>query len=175
MHVEDALLQLPVRIKRASKTVYQNFVFIKINRHHTVIYSARANATHNHGLDPGRVVIFKRAITHVMCGASAQSTSLLCNGILSRLRRKRPYEGFFKKCVSYNAKGRSGVRVRPECTVVVREMTHEEEVEIARLRVSNFCKLTKRESRLVPHKLTETTPIWNRKGKAKSESSAMAV
>jgi hypothetical protein len=56
--------------------------------------------------------------------------------------------------------------MRPECrlTVVVREMTAEEEAEIARLRVHNFRKLTKRERRLVPHKLIETTPVWNRKG-----------
>lgn len=55
--------------------------------------------------------------------------------------------------------------VRPECrlTVVVREITAEEEAEIARLRVSNFRKLTKRESRLVPHQLIETTPRWSRK------------
>ncbi|GFZ09257.1 ribosomal protein L22p/L17e family protein [Actinidia rufa] len=55
----------------------------------------------------------------------------------------------------------------PECrlTVVVREITPEEEAEIAKLKVSNFRKLIKWESRLVPHKLIETTPIWNRKGK----------
>ena len=52
-------------------------------------------------------------------------------------------------------------------TVVVREITPEEEAEIARLRVKNFVKLSKRERRLVPHKLIETTPIWDRKGKAK--------
>ena len=76
-------------------------------------------------------------------------------------------KGFFKKRVSYHSKGRSGVRVRPECrlTVVLREITPEEEAEIARLKVNNFTKLTKRERRLVPHKLIETTPIWNRKGK----------
>ncbi|GAV63885.1 Ribosomal_L22 domain-containing protein [Cephalotus follicularis] len=137
MRVEDALLQLQVRIKRASKTVYQ------------VIHSARANATHNHGLDPDRLLVAEAFVG----------------------------KGFFKKRVSYHAKGRSGVRVRPECrlTVVVREMTPKEEAEIARLRVSNFRKLTKRESRLVPHKLIETTPIWNRKVKTKSESSGMAA
>lgn len=79
-------------------------------------------------------------------------------------------KGFYKKRVSYHAKGKCGIKVRPECrlTVVVREMTAEEEAEIARLRVKNFRKLTKRERRLVPHKLIETTPIWNRKGKSNS-------
>lgn len=59
--------------------------------------------------------------------------------------------------------------MRPECrlTVVVREITPDEEAEIAKLKVKNFVKLTKRERRLVPHKLIETTPIWNRKGKAR--------
>ena len=89
-------------------------------------------------------------------------------------------KGFFKKRVSYHAKGRSGVRVRAECrlTVVLREITPEEEAEIARLKVHNFAKLTKRERRLVPHKLIETTPIWNRKGKARNhgeEAEAMAA
>ncbi|KAA8518440.1 hypothetical protein F0562_015914 [Nyssa sinensis] len=130
MRVEDALLQLQVTVKRASKTVYQ------------VIHSARANAVHNHGLDPDRLLLAEAFVG----------------------------KGFFKKRISYHAKGKCGIKVRPECrlTVVVREISPEEEAEIARLRVSNFRKLTKRESRLVPHKLIETTPIWNRKGKAKS-------
>ncbi|WOG98247.1 hypothetical protein DCAR_0417588 [Daucus carota subsp. sativus] len=129
MRVEDALLQLQVTVKRASKTVYQ------------VIHSARANATHNHGLDPDRLLI---AEAHVG-------------------------KGFFKKRINYHARGKCGLKVRPECrlTVVVREITPEEEAEIARLRVKNFVKLSKRERRLVPHKLIETTPIWDRKGKAK--------
>lgn len=87
-------------------------------------------------------------------------------------------KGFFMKRVSCHAKGKSGIKVRPECrlTVVVRESTPEEEAEIARLKVHNFRKLTKRERRLVPHKLIETTPIWNRKGKARNhEPSAMSA
>ena len=88
-------------------------------------------------------------------------------------------KGFYRKRVSYHAKGKCGVKERPECrlTVVVREMTAEEEAEIARLRVHNFRKLTKRERRLVPHKLIETTSIWNRKGKGKvnSHESSMAA
>ncbi|KAB1222538.1 50S ribosomal protein L22 [Morella rubra] len=107
-----------------------------------VIHSARANATHNHGLDPDRLLVAEAFLG----------------------------KGFYKKRVSYHAKGKCGIKVRPECrlTVVVREMTAEEEAEIARLRVKNFRKLTKRERRLVPHKLIETTPIWNRKGKSNS-------
>ena len=86
-------------------------------------------------------------------------------------------KGFYKKRVSYHAKGKCGVKVRPECrlTVVVREITPEEEAEIAKLKVSNFRKLTKRERQLVPHKLIETSPIWNRKGQASSVSGGMAV
>ncbi|KAF7113570.1 hypothetical protein RHSIM_RhsimUnG0113000 [Rhododendron simsii] len=128
MRVEDALLQLQVTVKRASKTVYQ------------VIHSARANATHNHGLDPDRLLVAEAFVG----------------------------KGLFLKRESFHGRGRSGVMHKPECrlTVVVREITPEEEAEIAKLKVSNFLKLTKRERRLVPHKLIETTPIWNRKGKA---------
>lgn len=133
MRVEDALLQLQVTVKRASKTVYQ------------VIHSARANATHNHGLDPERLLI---AEAHVG-------------------------KGFIKKRVAYHSKGRTGIKSVPECrlTVVVREITAEEEAEIAKLRVKNFIKMTKRERRLVPHKLIETTPIWDRKGKSRRNPS----
>ncbi|XVF07500.1 hypothetical protein REPUB_Repub06bG0144300 [Reevesia pubescens] len=131
MRVEDALLQLQLTVKRAAKTVYQ------------VIHSARANATHNHGLDPERLLVAEAFVG----------------------------KGMFLKRISYHAKGRSGIRERARCrlTIVVREMTPEEEAEIARLRVNKFRKLTKRERRLVPHKLIETTPIWNRKGKARSQ------
>ncbi|XP_068657824.1 uncharacterized protein [Aristolochia californica] len=132
MRVEDALLQLQVTIKRASKTVYQ------------VIHSARANATHNHGLDPDRLLVAEAYVG----------------------------KGFCKKRISYHSKGRSGIKVRPECrlTVVVREITPEEEAEIAKLKVAKFKKLTKRERRLVPHKLIETTPIWGRRRKLREDS-----
>ncbi|KAK9051489.1 hypothetical protein SSX86_028116 [Deinandra increscens subsp. villosa] len=137
MRVEDALLQLQLTVKRASKTVYQ------------VIHSARANATHNHGFDADRLIVAEAFVG----------------------------KGFFKKRVSYHAKGRSGVKVRPECrlTVVLREITPEEEAEIARLKVHNFKKLTRRERRLVPHKLIETTPIWNRKGRARNHGDEEAA
>ncbi|KAG6387164.1 hypothetical protein SASPL_152350 [Salvia splendens] len=59
--------------------------------------------------------------------------------------------------LSYHAKGRSGIRERERArcqpTVVVREITAGEEAEIAKLKVHNFCKLTKREKCLVPHTL----------------------
>ncbi|KAI9087354.1 hypothetical protein K1719_030674 [Acacia pycnantha] len=134
MRVEDALMQLEVTVKRACKTVYQ------------VIHSARANASHNHGLDPDRLIVAEAFVG----------------------------KGFYKKRISYHSKGRCGVKVRPECrlTVVVREITAGEEAEIARLRVHNFRKLTKRERRLVPHQLIETTPIWGRKNKSNSQNSS---
>ncbi|KAM0951958.1 putative ribosomal protein L22/L17 [Dioscorea sansibarensis] len=127
MRVEDALLQLQVTIKRAAKTVYQ------------VIHSARANAAHNHGLDPERLLVDEAFVG----------------------------KGLYLKRLSYHAKGRSGIMVRPRCrlTVVVRETTPEEEVKIAKLRVSNFKKLTRKERQLVPHQLIETTPRWGRKHK----------
>ncbi|XP_060185190.1 uncharacterized protein LOC132614688 [Lycium barbarum] len=136
MRVEDALLQLQVTVKRAAKTVYQ------------VIHSARANAVHNHGFDPDRLIVAEAFLG----------------------------KGLYKKRLSYHAKGKCGLMMRPVCrlTVVVREITPEEEAEIAKLRVHNFKKLTKRERRLVPHKLIETTPIWNRKSRARS-SGAGAV
>ena len=79
-------------------------------------------------------------------------------------------KGLFKKRISYHAKGKCGIKVRPECrlTVVVREITAEEEAKIAKLRVHTFRKLSKREKRLVPHQLIETTSIWNRKDKGKA-------
>ncbi|KAL2481760.1 Ribosomal protein L22p/L17e family protein [Abeliophyllum distichum] len=111
-----------------------------------VIHSARANATHNHELDADRLLVAEAFVG----------------------------KGFFKKRISYHSKGRSGIKMRPECrlTVVVREITPEEEAEIARLKVNNFLKLTKREKRLVPHKLIETTPIWDRKSRRRSQESA---
>ncbi|PPD70347.1 hypothetical protein GOBAR_DD32776 [Gossypium barbadense] len=74
MRVEDALLQLQVTVKLAAKTVYQ------------VIHSARADATHNHGLDP------RLSATEAFIG-----------------------KGMFLKRVSFHGKGRSGIKERPEC------------------------------------------------------------
>lgn len=134
-----------------------------------VIHSARANATHNHGLDPDRLLVGK------WCKWSFSLPFILAFWfcILSfHTAEAFLGKGYYRKRVSYHAKGKCGIRERAECrlTVVVREMTAEEEAEIARLRVSNFRKLTKRERRLVPHKLIETTSIWNRKGKGKANS-----
>ncbi|KAF3546522.1 hypothetical protein DY000_02006064 [Brassica cretica] len=136
MRVEDALMQLQLTVKRASHTVYR------------VIHAARANASHNHGLDPDRLIIAEAFVG----------------------------KGLFKKRISIHGKGKCGLMIRPECrlTVIVRETTPEEEAEIARLKVHNFKKLTKRERRLHPHKLIETTPIWNRRGtKANHRSSEL--
>ncbi|PKU79878.1 uncharacterized protein LOC110115307 [Dendrobium catenatum] len=124
MRVEDALLQLQVLVKRAAKTVYQ------------VIHSARANASHNHGLDPDKLIVAEAFVG----------------------------KGIYLKRLSYHAKGRSGIMVRPKCrlTVVVRETTPEEEAKIAKLRVMNYKKLTRKEKQLVPHQLIEITPRWSR-------------
>ncbi|XP_056843783.1 uncharacterized protein LOC108806754 isoform X1 [Raphanus sativus] len=138
MRVEDALMQLQVTVKRASHTVYR------------VIHAARANASHNHGLDPDRLIIAEAFVG----------------------------KGLFKKRISIHGKGKCGLMIRPECrlTVVVRETTPEEEAVIAKLKVHNFKKPSKWESRLFPHKLIETTPIWNRRGtKASHRSSELVV
>jgi len=109
-----------------------------------VIHSARANAVHNHGLDGDRLIIDQAFVG----------------------------KGLFRKTISYHAKGRSGIRVRPQCrlTVIVRELKPKEEAEIAKLRVRKFKKLSKREHRLVPHKLVETQWRWHRKPKDQAAS-----
>ncbi|PKA56101.1 50S ribosomal protein L22, chloroplastic [Apostasia shenzhenica] len=133
MRVEDALLQLQVLVKRAAKTVYQ------------VIHSARANAAHNHGLDPDRLIVDEAFVG----------------------------KGVYLKRISYHAKGRSGIMVRPKCrlTVVVREITPEEEAKIAKLRVMNYKKLTRKEKKLVPHQLIEVSPRWSRRRKEEAATS----
>ncbi|KAK8453127.1 hypothetical protein SEVIR_5G234510v4 [Setaria viridis] len=124
MCVEDALLQLQV----------------------TVIHSARANAAHNHGLDPDKLIVDKAFVE----------------------------KGFYLKRLSYHAKGSCGVMVRPRCrlTVVVREATAEEEGKIAKLRVSNYKKLTRKERQLMPHRLIEVSPRWARKRKEETSATA---
>ncbi|KAL6615585.1 hypothetical protein ACP70R_037855 [Stipagrostis hirtigluma subsp. patula] len=134
MRVEDALLQLQVTVKRAAKTVYQ------------VIHSARANAAHNHGLDPDKLIVEEAFVG----------------------------KGLYLKRLSYHAKGRCGIMVRPRCrlTVVVREATAEEEAKIAKLRVSNYKKLTRKERQLMPHRLIEVSPRWARKRKEEAGARA---
>ncbi|KAK3160107.1 hypothetical protein QOZ80_1BG0055260 [Eleusine coracana subsp. coracana] len=134
MRVEDALLQLQVTVKRAAKTVYQ------------VIHSARANAAHNHGLDPDKLIVEEAFVG----------------------------KGLYLKRLSYHAKGRCGIMVRPRCrlTVVVREATAEEEAKIAKLRVSNYKKLTRKERQLMPHRLIEVSPRWARKRKEEDGAAA---
>lgn len=104
-----------------------------------VIKSARANASNNHGLDPDRLIVAEAFVG----------------------------KGMYLKRLSYHAKGRCGIMVRPHCrlTVVVREITAEEEAKIAKIKVMNYKKLTRKERQLVPHKLIETTPRWSRRSK----------
>ncbi|KAL4394623.1 hypothetical protein AHAS_Ahas02G0170500 [Arachis hypogaea] len=134
MLVKDALLQLQVTVKRASRTVYQG------------ITQAQGNAVNNHGLDAERLIVAEAFVG----------------------------KGLFRKKVSYHSKGRAGIKVKPECklTVVVREITAEEEAKIARLKVHNFRKLTKREKRLVPHQLIVSNPVWGRKNKSSDQNSS---
>lgn len=136
-----------------------------------VIHSARANATHNHGLDPDRLLVGKLMQMNFLWIVYFDFLTLHLLVTAEAFVGK----GFFKKRVSYHSKGRSGIKVRPECrlTIVVRELTAEEEAQIARLRVHKFRKLTKREQRLVPHQLIETTPIWNRRGKSSNREPSM--
>lgn len=130
MRVEDALLQLQVTVKRAAKTVFK------------VIKSARANASHNHGFDPDRLIVEEAFVG----------------------------KGMYLKRISYHAKGRSGIMVRPHCrlTVILREITEEEEAKIAKIRVMNYKKLTRKEKQLVPHQLIEASPTWSRRPKEPS-------
>ncbi|KAG2590114.1 hypothetical protein PVAP13_5NG288834 [Panicum virgatum] len=134
MRVEDALLQLQVTVE---KTVYQL---------PQVIHSACANASHNHGLDPDKLIVEEAFVG----------------------------KGLYLKRLSYHAKGRCGVMVRPRCrlTVVVREATAEEEAKIAKLRVSNYKKLTRKERQLMPHRLIEISPRWARKRKEEAGATA---
>ncbi|KAE9597468.1 hypothetical protein Lal_00030012 [Lupinus albus] len=137
MLVKDALMQLQLTVKRAAKTVFQ------------VINSAKANASHNHGLDSERLIVDEAFVG----------------------------KGYFKKRVNIHGRGKCGMKVRPECrlTVVLREITPEEEAKIARLRVHNYKKLTKREIKLVPHQLIETNPVWGRKNRSSQQNASVAA
>ncbi|KAK1287467.1 hypothetical protein QJS10_CPB19g00574 [Acorus calamus] len=114
-----------------------------------VIHSARANATHNHGLDPDRLIVDEAFVG----------------------------KGVFLKRISYHAKMRHGIMERPHCrlTVVLREITPEEEAKIAKLRVCNYIKMTKKEKRLVPHRLIEVTPRWGHKRRTNNAAPDAAV
>ncbi|KAE8802098.1 50S ribosomal protein L22 [Hordeum vulgare] len=113
-----------------------------------VIHSARANAAHNHGLDADKLIVEEAFVG----------------------------KGIYLKRLAYHAKGRCGVRERPRCrlTVVVREATAEEEAKIAKLRVMNYKKLTRKEKQLMPHRLIEVSPKWARKRKEEEEAGASA-
>lgn len=141
-----------------------------------VIHSARANASHNHGLDPERLIVGNifSVLKNVSCEVVLLPCFLSTNDAVFLFLTAEAFvgKGYFKKRVSYHARGRSGIRFRAECrlTIVLREITPEEEADIARLKVHNFKKLTKRESRLVPHQLIETNPVWGRKNKSNSQN-----
>lgn len=87
--------------------------------------------------------------------------------------------GFHKNRLYYHGKSNNGTKVRPnnyQLMVTLREITPEEEGEIARQRANNFLyitkrlRLTKKENKFVPHQL-----IRNRKGKVgSSQPSGMA-
>ncbi|KAL6272431.1 hypothetical protein ACE6H2_023123 [Prunus campanulata] len=118
------------------------------------LHSARADATYNHGLDPERLLV---------------AGAFVGKGFL----------GFHKNRLYYHGKSNNGTKVRPnnhQLMVTLREITPEEEGEIARQRANNFLyitkrlRLTKKENKFVPHQL-----IRNRKGKVgSSQPSGMA-
>jgi large subunit ribosomal protein L22 len=83
-------------------------------------------------------------------------------------------KGLYLKRLSYHAKGRCGMMERPRCrlTVVVREATAEEEAKIAKLRVMDYKKLSRKEKQLMPHQLIEVSPRWARKVKEEAVASA---
>jgi large subunit ribosomal protein L22 len=140
-----------------------------------VIHSARANAAHNHGLDPDKLIVGKFLIENVLLRHVLFFWLKQCHLIFKSAEEAFVGKGLYLKRLSYHAKGRCGVMVRPRCrlTVVVREATAEEEAKIAKLRVSNYKKLTRKERQLMPHRLIEVSPQWARKRKAE-EASAMA-
>lgn len=131
-----------------------------------VIKSARANASHNHGFDPDRLIVGTFLLYLSKC------IFLLYFFVLTTIHLHFAEEAFvgkgmYLKRISYHAKGRSGIMERPHCrlTVILREITEEEEAKIAKIRVMNYKKLTRKEKQLVPHQLIETTPTWSRRTK----------
>lgn len=132
MRVEDALLQLAVTQKRAAKTVKR------------VVANARANATHNHGLNGDRLFVAEAFVG----------------------------KGKYLKRLSYHAKGRSGIMHHPSCrlTVIVKEMSPQQEAELARYKTMTFRERAKFKSKLVPHRLIETSWQWHRTPKEVSSS-----
>ncbi|MCO5562474.1 hypothetical protein L7F22_016101 [Adiantum nelumboides] len=132
MRVEDALLQLAVLQKRAASTVKR------------VVSNARANATHNHGLNGDRLYVAQAFVG----------------------------KGRYLKRISYHGKGRSGIMHHPSCrlTVIVKELSDQQEAEIARYQTMTFKERGKNKTRLVPHKLIETASLWHRKPKQLSDT-----
>lgn len=108
------------------------------------IHSARCNASFNHGLDRNRLFIAEAFVG----------------------------KGKYLKRISYHAKGRSGIMHHPSCrlTIIVKEMSPEQEAELARYRTLTFRERAKFKSKLVPHRLIETSWQWHRTPKEVSSS-----
>lgn len=107
-----------------------------------VLHSARANAVNNYGLDKDRLVVAEAFV-----------------GIGTPLKR-----------VAVQGKNRRGTKKRYRChiTVVVKEMSAEQEAELARVRVIRAQNRSAK-SRLLPHVLRETR--WARfQAERKAES-----
>ncbi|KAF6136659.1 hypothetical protein GIB67_016115 [Kingdonia uniflora] len=178
MCVEDALLQMQVTVKRATQTVYQCTASPKLLHLHSVLMYSKTDVTLTRVL----VLVYKMGTG---CRTRQKNEIYIVKRLYTRHALMQPNhglnpdrliiaeafvgKGFFQKIISYHAKRKCGVKVKPECklTVIVREMTTEEEMKMARLRVEKYHRLSKRESRLVPHTLIETSSIWDRRSKPK--------
>lgn len=101
-----------------------------------VVHSAQANAVHNFGLEKDRLVVSEAFV-----------------GKDRYLKRVRPH-----------GKGKAGKleHARARLTVVVKEMTVEQETDLARLRVFRMrgTRMSRAQARLVPHRVLATQ--WSR-------------
>eukprot|EP00249_Psilotum_nudum_P009835 c22180_g1_i1 orf=298-1137(-) len=109
-----------------------------------VIRSACANATFNHAMDGDRLIIAEAFV-----------------GKGKYLKRIRPH-----------GKGKHGIMHHPSCrlTVIVKELTPEQEAELARIRTMHFRERARYKSKLVPHRLIESTWHWHKKPRAAAPS-----
>lgn len=107
-----------------------------------VVANARANATHNHSLNGDRLFVAEAFVG----------------------------KGRYLKRLSYHAKGRSGIMHHPSCrlTVIVKELSDEQEAEIAKYKTMTFRERAKVKTKLIPHTLIESTPHWHRTSKQSS-------
>ncbi|CAM6090217.1 unnamed protein product [Calypogeia fissa] len=101
-----------------------------------VVHSAQANAVHNFGLEKDRLVVSEAFV-----------------GKDKYLKRMRPH-----------GKGKAGKmeHKRARLTVIVKEMSEEQETDLARLRVFRMrgTRMTRAQARLVPHRVLATQ--WSR-------------